>query len=47
MTRKQYNSWYHRQQKARLKRAKRQARLNILGVVLFAIAIGGILFFAR
>lgn len=47
MKRKQYNNWYHRQKRAELKRAKRQARLDMLGALLFALVIGGVLFFAR
>lgn len=47
MTRKQYNTWYHRQKRAELKKAKRQARLDLLGALLFALVMGGVLFFAR
>lgn len=47
MTRKQYNTWYHRQKRVELKRAKRQARLDMLGALLFALVMGGVLFFAR
>lgn len=42
MNRKQYNTWYHRQKRAELKRAKREARLDMLGALMFGLVVGGV-----